>query len=457
MHSSNTTSAAGDVTRRDFIRGGSFATLMAMLGGVELKSSAALKNAEGQELTGPKVKVGIIGLGVWGRDIIATLQRQPQAEIAAICDHYPAMVRRSEKNVPGVKAFEDYKALLAEADIPAVIVATPTHQHRAIVEAALAAGKHVYCEAPLAHTVEDARAIAVAAKQASTQVFQSGLAYRADPQRHFLLGFIRSGAVGKVAVARAQWHKKTSWRSASPNADREKEINWRLDKSLSLGLLGEIGIHQIDAVSWFLQAEPVAVTSYGGLIRWQDGRTVPDTAQTVIEYPGGVQFIYEATLVNSFDTDYEIIHGDYAAVMMRGNKAWLFKEVDSPLLGWEVYAKKDIFHKETGIALVANATKLATYTGGDVEDPPFVNTPLAHSLEAFLSNVGEVAGAVADYIDAYGAADKKGLEKTLAGVPRLPTAGWKEGYQATVLAIKANESLLAGKRVVLQKDWFEVT
>ena len=67
---------------------------------------------------------------------------------------------------------------------------------------------------------------------------------------------------------------------------------------------------------------------------------MPDTVQAVFEFPGGVRMIYDATLANSFDGEYEMLYGSDAALMMRESKAWMFKEVDSPLLGWEVYADK---------------------------------------------------------------------------------------------------------------------
>src|SRR2546425_6733082 len=138
------------------------------------------------------------------------------------------MVRRSRTKAPGAAQLEDYQAILANKDIQAVIIATGSHQHKDLAIAALKAGKHVYCEAPLANTIEDARAIALAAKAAKEQVFQPGLQLRADPERHFLLPFIRSGALGTTVMGRAQWHKKVSWRSASPNPEREKAMNWRL-------------------------------------------------------------------------------------------------------------------------------------------------------------------------------------------------------------------------------------
>src|SRR5262249_13983139 len=159
-----------------------------------------------------------------GREILNTLALIQQAGVTAICDTYPASIRRIATAAPGATQTEDYKTILANKEVSAVVIATPTHLHKEIVIEALKAGKHVYCEAPLANTIEDARAIALAAKGAKEQVFQAGLQLRSDPERHFLLPFIRSGALGTTVMGRAQWHKKVSWRSASPNPEREKAI-----------------------------------------------------------------------------------------------------------------------------------------------------------------------------------------------------------------------------------------
>jgi len=226
-----------DFNRRDFLKGSSVATLMTMLGAVDLfaQTNAA---PEATKKGGPKVKVGMIGLGTWGREILNTLAVIDQADVAMICDTYAASVRRSASTAPGAAQTEAYDAILQNKDVKAVIVATPTHLHKDIALAALKAGKHVYCEAPLAHTVDDARAIAAAAKASPQLVFQAGLQLRADPQRHFLVPFIRSGAIGQSLSARAQYHKKQSWRATSPKPEREKELNWRLNNQTSPGLVG---------------------------------------------------------------------------------------------------------------------------------------------------------------------------------------------------------------------------
>jgi len=446
---------AHDVSRRDFLRGGSVATLMTMLGGVELRSAEPPKNAEGKSLAGPKVKCGVIGLGVWGREVLGTLQRQAEGEVAGLCDTYGIMLRRAAKDSPSALATDDYRKILEDKSIQAVFVATPSHMHKDIVLEALQAGKHVYCEAPLATTIEDTKAIAKAARAAVGQVFQPGLSNRAEPQRHFLLQFIRTGAIGRPVMARAQWHKKQSWRFASSNPEREKANNWRLDKDVSLGLAGEVGVHQLDSMSWLLKELPKAVTGFGGIMRWDDGREVFDTIQAVLEFPNHLQGVYTASLANSFDSDYELLFGSDAAVMMRGSKAWLFKEVDSPLLGWEVYASKEVFYKETGIALVANASKSTGQNDGK-DEVPFTNTPLAFALEAFLSNVNEVTGAVEDFTATFSSTDKSALAKHLAGIELQHAATWREGLNATVLAIKTNEAVSGRKRVEFRDEWFQI-
>ncbi|HEY9074841.1 MAG TPA: Gfo/Idh/MocA family oxidoreductase, partial [Desulfobaccales bacterium] len=121
--------------RRDFLRGGSVATLMTMLGGVELFGQTNAEPSAESKAPAVKIKVGVIGLGAWGREIINTLGRMPQAsppieaDIAAICDTYPASLKRTASAAPGAVQTADYKTILDNKDIPAVIIATPTFQH----------------------------------------------------------------------------------------------------------------------------------------------------------------------------------------------------------------------------------------------------------------------------------------------------------------------------------------
>jgi predicted dehydrogenase len=436
-----------------------------MLGGVQLFAQTNAAPAGDAKAAAAKIKVAVIGLGAWGREIINTLGRMQQAtppidaEIAAICDTYPPFLTRTAKAAPRAVQTADYKTILDNKDIPAVIIATPTFQHKELVLAALKAGKHVYCEAPLAGSIEDAREIALAAKAAKQLVFQAGLQMRSEPQSNFLLPFIRSGALGKTVLARAQWHKKTSWRTASSNPEQEKALNWRLSKATSLGLIGEIGIHQIDHTGWFLNGLPKAVTGWGSVMFWKDDRDVPDTIQAVLEFPGGVQMVYDATLADGYEGEYEVLYGSDAAVMMRESKAWMFKEVDSPLLGWEVYAPKTTFYKETGITLAAGNSKPppTDAQGQPIQPDPLTTTPLYSALGNFLRNAVDLSAAAENYKTNYGADDVDGLVEQLGKVPRRAAAGYLEGFQAAVTAVKANEAILSAKRIELKPEWYELS
>jgi predicted dehydrogenase len=435
---------------------------MTMLGGVELFRPRAAGAAESETLHGPPVNLAVVGLGVWGREILTTLTRVPEANIVAICDTYPAFLRRAGKFADKAEQVADYQKILDNKEIKAVFIATPTFKHRELAVAALQAGKHVYCEAPLATTIEDARAIALAAKNTPQLVFQAGLQNRSEPQRAFVLTFIRSGAIGKPLMARAQWFKKESWRQTAPNPDREKELNWRLDQATSLGLVGELGIHHIDCDSWFFNAQPVAASGFGAIRHWNDGRTVADTVQSIIEYPEGLTECWEGTLANSFLGNHEVFCGSDAAIMMREQRAWLFKEVDAPLLGWEVYAKKETVCEETGIVLRAGASKSTdeaapTKPGETPPPPPPTKTTLEWALGNFLTNVNNLSAAVEDYTALFDIKDKAALAKALAEVKLQPAASYKDGYDATVTVIKAQEAIVKATRIAFSKEWFELS
>jgi len=377
------------------------------------------------------VNCALVGFGLRGRELAATLARLPEANLMAVCDNYDVMLRRSRREVPQASTHTDYREVLGNPDVQAVFIATPTHLHRAIVLDALAAGKNVYCEAPIASTIEDAKAIAQAARDASNQIFQVGQIYRTNPQHRSVFQFIRSGAVGKLTMARAQWHTKQSWRRTSPNRQRERDLNWRLDAEVSIGLIGEAGLHQLDVAFWVLGELPTAVTGFGQTMLWNDGRQVPDTIQAIFEFPRGMHLLYDATLTSSYDDTYELFFGSDSTIIFRDNgKAWMFKEVDAPLLGWEVYARKDKFYKETGIALLANATQLDAQNQDPTEDDPNVETPLWYALKDFMDN------------HAFG--------------PYPPAADYQRGYEAAVVAIKTNEAIIQNTKITFDQAWFSL-
>jgi predicted dehydrogenase len=465
-----------EFNRRDFLRGSSLATVMAMMGGVQIvRAAEEAKPAEGavpekKRGLGPPINCGVIGCGVQGRNLITMLGRLPNAPVIAVCDTYAAFVRRGKEAAPKAEGYEDYKLLLANKDVKAVFIATPSHLHKEIALAALAAGKHVYLEAPMAHNIEDAKAIAKAAKAAEKSYFQVGQYMRSEPQRNYMLPYMRAGTIGKPIMMRAQSNKKQTWRRSSSNADREKELNWRLSRETSAGILGEIGIHQIDVVNWFFNQLPTSVSGFGGILGpknlTDDGRDVPDTVHAFFEYPNGMTLQYDSSLCSSFEGEYQVFYGNDSSILLRGSmledsSAWMFKEVDAPMLGWEVYAKKEQFQKETGIVLKVGSTKQALLNPAAAEDPAVAatKTALYSGLESFVINANELIAGLEDFVATFGE-NAKGLKEYLAGLSkersRAPACGYQEGFEAAVVAIKANEAILKKENVTFQKEWFEV-
>jgi len=145
-----------------------------------------------------------------------------------------------------------------------------------------------------------------------------------------------------------------------------------------------------------------------------------------------VRYYYSSTLTNSYDGQYEVFVGTDAAVVLRDERAWLFKEADSPLLGWEVYARKELYGDETGICLVADASKQLAdgKIPGKEKKNPDGKDALYFSCESFLNSVR----------------DPK----------KKPDCGALEGYQAAVTAIKANEAVVKGTKIDFQKEWFDL-
>jgi predicted dehydrogenase len=331
-------------------------------------------------------RVAVIGIGRQGRAIIAELQKLEGIEIGAVADVVEGRARIGTERAPGATAFTDHRALLQSATgIDAVLVATPTHRHRAIVEDALAAGKHVYCEAPIAHNIEECRAIAAAAAAHPTLVTQAGLLYRSNPIYRRVRTLMRAGTLRDIVSLHAQHHQKTSWRFPAPMPELEKPFNWRLDPEVSIGLMGELGTHAFDVMCWYRERYPRRIVGGGSIRLYDDGRTLADTVHAELTFDDGINLTFLATLANSFGGEHHILHGSNAAVRLGGDNGWLFREVDAPTEGWEVYAMRQQFLGDEGIALIADATKLAAQ-GRLQEGIQLPETPLHYALSDFVGS-----------------------------------------------------------------------
>lgn len=366
----------------------------------------------------------IVGVGRQGRSIAAELQKIEGVKIAAICDIDESRLRAGSRRVQGAAAYPELAELLEKSpEVESVFIATPTHLHREVAVAALAAGKHVYCEAPLAHTVEDARAI-VAAARGADRVFQAGLQGRSNPVYQLARTFYKSDAMRKLVSMRALRQRKTSWRTPSPDPAGEKARNWRLDPEISLGLAGEWGTHQFDVFHWYNDAYPVSISGGGGVLAWDDGRTVADTIDNTLRFADGTSLQYQATLGNSYEGRFEVFQGLNSAIKLAWTHGWMFKEADASTQGWEVYANRQRFHNDEGITLIADATQLASQ--GKLKD----GVGLPHDSLHY---------AVGDF-----------LKSVTEGTPVTTSA--EEGLRATVVGILANRAVTTGKTVAVDPE-----
>lgn len=334
------------------------------------------------------LSVAVVGSGAQGRAILAELAKIEDVSVAAIADPESRRLRRGVRRTRSAKGYEDIPSLLAGApEAKTVFLATPTHLHKEHVEVLLEAGRHVYCEAPMAASLEDARAIAEMARDADTLV-QVGHQARSNPVYGLARSFYRSGSIADLLHLDASWRQKTTWKTPVNDPERSRRLNWRLYHDTSPGLIGEEGSHQLDAYDWFLERQPVAVTGQGAIRLHRDGREVADTVRVVYTYEDGRELVWDATLGNSYGGRQEHFIGTMGTIKMAGDFGWLFKEADAPVQGWEVYASRQQFHTDQGITLIADATKLAAQ-GKLKEGIGLPDPPLKYAIDDFLRSVTE--------------------------------------------------------------------
>lgn len=401
-----------DQSRRNFLKGVAGASAVVTIR-PELLSATP-------RLSAP-VSLGIVGCGRQARAILGELAKFEDVTVAALCDVDEARLRSSLRRAPAATVFEDHAKMLDQTqNLDAVIVATPSHLHRQPATDALAAGQHVYCEGPLATSIEDCRAIALAARE-SDKVFQTGMQGRSDPVYTLARNFYRSGSIRDLVEMHAQYRRKTSWRAASNRHD------WKLDPAVSMGLIGEFGTHQFDVMHWYTGKYPTHVRARGAVLAYPDGREVADTVSAELTFPGGITMTYQATLANSYEGQYELLVGTMGAIKLGWTHGWLFKEADAPTQGWEVYANRQTFHNDEGITLIANATQLADQ--GKLQDGVGLeHPPLYYALESFLKSITEQT-------------------------PVACTA--EEGLRAAAVSIQTVRALRTGEEVGIDESLFQ--
>ncbi len=285
------------MNRRELL-GGISAALVAT--GISRERASAAEPATEAPAAGQRpVRVGFIGPGSRGQELIRQLLHVPGVEIAAVCDVYePRFAQVNALVGRPVPSTKDYRALLSRGDLDVIYVASPLAFHAEHVLAALGTGRPVYGEKAMGFTPEQCQAILTAATQPG-RLYQVGHQYRYAPWVQEALKRVHSGAIGEPTHVYAYWHRNNSWRRPVPDPSLDRLINWRLYRETSGGLVTELGSHHIDIANWIFGTQPVRVSGSTSIVRYRDGRTVGDNVQAVFNYPGGKRLVFSALTNNA--------------------------------------------------------------------------------------------------------------------------------------------------------------
>lgn len=313
------------ISRREFLR-------QSLISSAALTFGVLTARATQQE----KVRIGIIGTGAQGQNLLRQLMSLPTTQVVSVCDIYPPNRMRGVELTGGeARAISDYRTLLDQKEIEAVVIATPLHLHAPMTIDALQAGKHVFCEKAIAYSLAEAHQMARTAER-TKRILQIGHQRHYNPIYHQAFTLIKEGAIGKITHVRVLWHRNNSWRRPVPDPKFERLLNWRLYKDYSHGLLTELASHQIDVVNWFLGSFPRSVMGYGGIDYWKDGREVYDNVELIFDYPGGIRVMYTSITTNAYDQYGEWFFGDKGTLILTDeNKGLLFRERNAEKLAWE--------------------------------------------------------------------------------------------------------------------------
>ena len=302
-----------DNTRRNFIK-------QAALG-----AAASLVYPPSRVLgANDRVRVGMIGVGGRGQDLLKQVLKVPQAELVAIADVYTRRRDEAKQLAPGIQTLDDHRRLLDRKDIDAVIVATPLHIHARHFVDTLAAGKDLYSEKTMTWSIPEAEQCLASAKK-SDRVVQIGLQHESSGALADARKWIKDGIAGKICqveswMSRNSRHGNGQWvRPIPPDCtaenvnwkaflngrpdrpfDPHKFMNWRLFWEFSGGNVTENMVHQI---AWIMTALdlplPNAAYMSGGVFSEKDGRQMPDTIVVTLDFPNETVVAWQSTFSNS--------------------------------------------------------------------------------------------------------------------------------------------------------------
>jgi predicted dehydrogenase len=276
-----------------------------------------------------KTNIGIIGCGDRGKGIMSVMKDLENIfNVVAICDVLDFRFTEAKKIMPGsnLRSYTDYRQLLDDKNIDAVVNATPLYLHFQISSDALKAGKHIYHEKTMAFTIEESLSFIKLVESKPKQVFQVGHQYRSVPLYGRVKEMIEKDYLGKVTQIDCRWDRNASWRRSVPDPKLERQINWRMYKAYSGGLTAELLSHQIDFINWAFDTAPQTILGTGGIDFYKDGRETFDNVQVVLRYSEGMIGNFGATCSNAREGYIFKIKGTKGTVELTVNEGFYFPE-----------------------------------------------------------------------------------------------------------------------------------
>ena len=363
--------------------------------GTALVSAAAFSRILGAN---DRLNVALIGCGERGRLDADLLRQVPGVSIVAVCDVYQAHAAAAKTwSGTGCQSYSDFRKLLEQKEIDAVLVATPDHWHAAITVLACQAGKDVYVEKPLAHSVCEGRKMVEAARRYN-RVVQTGTQQRSAPHTQQAAEIVRSGQLGPVHFVRVWNYLNMSPDGIGQSADSAPpagldwdfylgpapEVPFNKNRFLGSyrwfwdyagGMATDYGTHRLDSVHQIMGVDaPQSAVAAGGRYELKDGAETPDVLQITYEYPGFV-LSYEASMLND--------HG--CGGRTPGKKYYLTRTSDDRPHGMAFYG--------TNGSLFVDRVGFEVYPEPRGESGPGAVTSAGASTEGFRTEPVEVAGA----------------------------------------------------------------
>ncbi|MBP8132484.1 MAG: Gfo/Idh/MocA family oxidoreductase [Candidatus Hydrogenedentes bacterium] len=305
-----------NVSRRTFIKrsaGAALGATVATNAGAQVYKSIFPQTVIGAN---EKIYTGHIGTGGMGRANLGFVMQRDDMEIVAICDLYRKNLERgaqmASQKFPNITKHHDFREILENKDVDAVVIATPDHWHCLCTLFAADAGKDIYCEKPLSTTIEEGRAMIEAVRR-NNVVFQGGNMQRSGAHFQEAVELVRSGYIGQVGSVEAfiqdeetvdgigmgdddqakweqeglDWEFHQGWVEHKPFNTNRWIYNFRWFLDYSGGKITDWGAHLIDAALWGMgdaEKQPVSACAMGGKYVVHDNRTTPDTLDVVWEY-----------------------------------------------------------------------------------------------------------------------------------------------------------------------------